>query len=228
MMRIFSRNVLSPLVHLSNNWISLAGVVIVTTATIFWLFLLPVTLRGEITHPYIGILVFLLLPAFFFAGLLLIPLGIALRRRRERRGPAVPVSLPPLNWSNADFRRLALFVGFTTFINIAVASQLTYSAVDYMDSVTFCGLTCHKRYESWKFTAHQNSPHARVACVDCHISPGASWFVRSKLSGVGQVFAVAFYTIPGPFRCRFGICGRPGKPAKSVTGRSGSTRTNWW
>ena len=28
---------LSPVVHLANNWISLAGVVIVTTATIFWL-----------------------------------------------------------------------------------------------------------------------------------------------------------------------------------------------
>ncbi|HTX34135.1 MAG TPA: NapC/NirT family cytochrome c [Bryobacteraceae bacterium] len=196
MMRIFSRNVLSPLVHLSNNWISLAGVVIVTTATIFWLFLLPVTLRGEITHPYIGILVFLLLPGFFFAGLLLIPLGIVLRRRHER-GPAAGASLPPLNWSNADFRRLALFVGFTTFVNIAVASQLTYGAVDYMDSVTFCGLTCHKVMQP-EYTAHQNSPHARVACVECHIGPGASWFVRSKLSGVGQVFAAAFDTYPRP------------------------------
>lgn len=53
---------LAPLIYLSNNWISLLGVVVVTTATVFWLFLLPFTLRGEVTHPYIGILVFLLLP----------------------------------------------------------------------------------------------------------------------------------------------------------------------
>ena len=66
---------LSPLIHLSNNWISLAGVVIVTTATIFWLFLLPTTLRGDTDNPYIGILAFLALPAPFFAGLVLIPLG---------------------------------------------------------------------------------------------------------------------------------------------------------
>jgi len=71
-----SRAWLSPLIHLSNNWISLAGVVIVTTATVFWLFLLPVTLRGEAASPYIGILVFLTLPVPFFAGLLLIPLGM--------------------------------------------------------------------------------------------------------------------------------------------------------
>ncbi len=49
------RGWLSPVVHLSNNWISLLGVVIVTTATVFWLFLLPTTLRGEIDNPYYGI-----------------------------------------------------------------------------------------------------------------------------------------------------------------------------
>ena len=67
---------LSPLVHLSNNWISLAGVVLVTTATVFWLFLLPTTMRGEVHNPYIGILAFLVLPGLFFLGLVLIPLGI--------------------------------------------------------------------------------------------------------------------------------------------------------
>jgi hypothetical protein len=70
---------LSPLVHLSNNWISLIGVVVVTTATVFWLFLLPTTLRGDVHNPYNGILAFLLLPVFFLSGLILIPLGIYLR-----------------------------------------------------------------------------------------------------------------------------------------------------
>ena len=32
----------------------------------------------------------------------------------------------------------------------------------------------------------------------CHIGPGASWFVRSKLSGTGQVFATVFNTYPRP------------------------------
>ena len=59
------RGWLSPYIHLSNNWISLAGVVIVTTATIFWLFLLPVMLRGETENPYLGILVFLTIPGPF-------------------------------------------------------------------------------------------------------------------------------------------------------------------
>jgi hypothetical protein len=37
-----------------------------------------------------------------------------------------------------------------------------------------------------------------VGCVQCHIGPGAGWFVRSKLSGVRQVFAVALGTYSRP------------------------------
>src|SRR4051794_9045901 len=188
---------LSPVVHLANNWISLAGVVIVTTAGIFWLFLLPITLRGGTENPYLGILAFLTIPAPFFTGLAMIPLGIWLKRRREGRRSVYPPEFPPLNWQNHDFRRLIYFVGASTFLNIAIASQLTYGAVSYMESVTFCGQTCHTVMQP-EYTAYQSSPHSHVECVKCHIGPGASWFVKSKLSGVGQVFAVTFKTYPKP------------------------------
>ncbi len=197
------RSWLSPIIHLSSNWVSLTGVVIVTTATVFWLFLLPVTLRGTTQSPYVGILAFLVLPAPFFAGLVLIPLGIWLKRKREGRRGIYPPEFPPLTWRNADLRRLVYFVFFTTMVNLAIASQVSYSAVNYMDSVTFCGETCHTVMQP-EYTAYQNSPHSRVECVQCHIGPGASWFVRSKLSGVGQVLAVTFHTystpIPTPVR----------------------------
>ena len=197
------RSWLSPIIHLSSNWVSLTGVVIVTTATVFWLFLLPVTLRGTTDSPYVGILAFLVLPAPFFAGLILVPLGIWLKRKREGRAGIYPPEFPPLTWNNADLRRLVYFVFFTTMVNLAIASQVSYSAVNYLDSVTFCGETCHTVMQP-EYTAYQNSPHARVECVKCHIGPGASWFVKSKLSGVGQVLAVTFHTystpIPTPVR----------------------------
>ena len=191
------RGWLSPVVHLSNNWISLIGVVLVTTATVFWLFLLPITLRGETENPYIGILAFLLLPAPFFAGLALIPIGMWMKRRREGHAHVYPADFPALRWSNPELRRLVYFVLGATAVNIVIASQLSYGAVSYMDSVTFCGQTCHTVMQP-EYTAYQNSPHSNVECVKCHIGPGASWFVRSKLSGVGQVFAVTFNTYPRP------------------------------
>ncbi|MGD0500879.1 MAG: NapC/NirT family cytochrome c [Bryobacteraceae bacterium] len=187
---------LSPVILLSNNWISLTGVALVTTATVFWLFLLPTTLRGGTQSPYIGILAYLTVPAPFFLGLILIPVGILLRRRREGRTGIRPLD-QGIHWGNREVRRLVYFTGAATVINIAIASQLTYGAVNYMDSVTFCGKTCHNVMQP-EYTAYQNSPHSRVECVKCHIGPGANWFVRSKLSGVGQVFAVAFDTYPRP------------------------------
>lgn len=192
-----SSNRLAPLIYLANNWISLIGVVIVTTATIFWLFLLPFTLRGEVTHPYIGILIFLVLPAVFICGLILIPAGILYHRRRDRAKGKTPAAFPPLNWQNQDFRRLLLFIGVTTLLNLVIASQLVYGAVNYMDSTSFCGLTCH-RVMNPEYTSHENSSHARVDCAACHIGPGASWFVRSKLSGTAQVFYTLFNTYPRP------------------------------
>jgi hypothetical protein len=191
------RRWLTPLVYLSNNWISLIGVVLVTATGIIWLLLLPVTLRGAIAHPYVGILVYLMLPAVFFAGLILIPVGIYLKRRRERATGQYPTKFPPLDIYNRELRKLLAFVVVTSFLNIIITSQFAYSAVNYMDTVSFCGTTCHTVMHP-EYTAYQGSPHSRVECVNCHIGPGASWFVRSKLSGVSQVFAVALNNYPTP------------------------------
>ena len=138
-----------------------------------------------------------MLPAPFFAGLILIPLGIWLKRRREQRTGIYPAGFPGPALEQPGTAQAGLFHLFTTVVNIVIASQLSYGAVNYMDSVTFCGKTCHTVMQP-EYTAYQDSPHSRVECVKCHIGPGASWFVRSKLSGVGQVFAVTFNTYPRP------------------------------
>lgn len=191
------RKWLSPLVYLSSNWISLIGVVVVTAATVTWMVFLPITIRGGIMHPYFGMVVYLILPGLFILGLLLIPIGIWWNRARRKAKGILPAVFPPLDLQNPELRRLLAFIGFTTFLNIIIASQFSYSAVTYMDSTTFCGQTCHVVMKP-EFTAHQRSPHSRVECVSCHIGPGASWFVRSKLSGTGQLFAVLLNNYPRP------------------------------
>jgi len=193
--RILER--LSPIVFLSSNPFSLTGVVLVTTASVLWVFLLPTLLHGDARSPYVGILVFLLLPGVFIGGLVLIPLGILLRRARLRRLGPEAGAIPILRLESPQLRKLVEFVAFTSLANVIIASQWGYSAVNYMDSVSFCGLTCHTVMQP-EYTAYSNSPHQRVDCVECHIGPGASWFVRSKLSGVGQVFAVTLNNYPRP------------------------------
>ncbi len=181
----------TPLAYLASNLISLIGVVVVTTSGILWLLALPAFWRGEASTPYIGILLFLVLPGLFFLGLILIPVGIVLQTRKRHqagdRGPFIP--------RGGELRKLGIFVAVTTVANLVMGSQFTYRAVTYMDTDTFCGKSCHTVMQP-EYTAYVHSPHARVACTDCHIGPGASFFVKSKLSGAGQVLAVLFNSYP--------------------------------
>jgi hypothetical protein len=154
------------------------------------------------SNPYLGIAFFIVLPAFFVVGLLLIPLGAWLERRRRLRG--LPPSLrewPRVDLNQPRTRAVLIAILVLTPVNVLIASMATYKGVEAMDSVAFCGQVCHEVMEP-QFVAYQNGPHARVKCVACHIGPGADWFVRSKLSGARQVYAVMMNThsrpIPSP------------------------------
>src|SRR5215475_2042280 len=192
------------LYYLSQNTISLIGVVLTTSSAItligFWIY--DFMLVGP-PHPYVGILLFLILPGVFVFGLLLIPIGILLRRKKLRDAGELPTIYPAIDLKTDIVRNSILFVACATILNIMIFGYASYQGVTYMDSTTFCGLTCHTVMAP-EYSAYQNSPHARVECVSCHIGPGAGWFVRSKLSGLRQVFAVTFKTysqpIPSPVK----------------------------
>ena len=125
----------SPVAYLASNAISLLGVVLVTTGGILWLMLLPSWWRSDAGNPYLGILGNMVLPVLFLAGLALIPVGAWFhQRKRLLAGEAGPL-LP----KGGDFRKLLIFVGLTTLVNVLIGSQLLYSAVSYMDSDSFCG-----------------------------------------------------------------------------------------
>ena len=183
---------------LARNVVSLVGIWLTTVSALLFLTVFLLDLLGFYTNPYIGIVFFLILPGFFILGLLFMPVGLWLERRRERRGlPARAAQWPTCDLNDPRQRVIALFVAAATVANIVIVSLATYRGVEYMDSVEFCGQVCHQVMRP-EFTAYRDSPHARVACVNCHIGPGAPWFVRSKLSGTRQVFAVTFNTFPRP------------------------------
>jgi len=199
-----SREALRPLVFFAHNGTTLAGAALTTSAAItlvgFWLIDI---LRGGPQHPYAGIVLFLVLPAVFVLGLALMPLGIWLRRRRARERGETPAIAPRVDLASPMLRRGLRLVLALTVVNVVLLGTATYRGVEYMDSTQFCGLACHSVMAP-EYTAYLNSHHSRVACVECHIGPGASWFVQSKLSGTRQLFAVAFNThsrpIPSPVK----------------------------
>jgi hypothetical protein len=198
------RKWLQPVYFLGQNPITLTGTVITTSAALttlaFWFY--DVFLPGP-PHPYIGLLVYLILPGIFVFGLILIPIGIWFRRRKLRGNGTLPESYPAIDLRLPIIRRTLEWVGFATVLNLLIVGTASYRGVQYMDSTNFCGTTCHTVMAP-EYTAYQNSPHAHVDCVECHIGPGAPWFVRSKLSGLRQVVAVTFHTysrpIPSPVK----------------------------
>ncbi len=176
---------------LTRHWLSLLGGGLLATALLSWLFVLPLQIRGHASNPYIGIIVFLILPIVFFTGLALIPIGIYLGKRQIRKG----LSEDTFDRKGA-LQRVAWFLGITTLLNVIVGTQITYRAVHHMETPQFCGATCHTM--SPQFAAYQNSPHSRVECVECHVAPGAAGWVSSKTAGLRQLVETALGTYRRP------------------------------
>jgi nitrate/TMAO reductase-like tetraheme cytochrome c subunit len=180
------------LVLLTSHWISMLGAALVTLAGFSWLFVLPLNFRGAgVNNAYIGLLIFIAIPIVFFAGLILIPIGIALAKHQFTR------NLDEIENRRTAWRRAGIFFGVMTVANVVIASQLSYRAVEHMDTNQFCGQTCHVMKP--EFTAHAaEPPHQALACADCHIAPGATGWLQAKMAGTSQLMAVVFNSYPRP------------------------------
>ena len=145
-------------------------------------------------NPYVGILAYMVAPGFLIFSLLLIAIGIW--RQRKRPGGAAAAYLS-IDLRDRSVRKAVFGFGAFLVLFVLFSAAGSYKAYEYTDSVQFCGLTCHTVMHP-EYTAYQLSPHARVGCVDCHVGAGATWYVKSKLSGMRQVFAAALKTYPRP------------------------------
>ena len=183
---------------LGQNRVSQAGVVVTTATGISMVFLWIIeVLQGGHEHPYSGIILFLILPALFVGGLLLIPAGFILQRRKDRKEGRANEPPPPIDLASPKFRRVLTFVAIATLANATLVGFASYKGLEVMDSTSFCGEACHTVMAP-ELAAYKGSPHSRIGCVECHIGEGASWFVKSKLSGTRQVIAVALKTYSTP------------------------------
>jgi nitrate/TMAO reductase-like tetraheme cytochrome c subunit len=182
----------------ARNWITIIGLLIasINFLLIIVLFLISTIFNKNQTN--LGLFIYIILPGFLLLGLLMIPAGILIsRRKRLASTPAEKKRLPAIDLNNPKHRNA--FIGFTiaTLIILFLSTYGSFEAYHLTESVEFCGTLCHKVMEP-EYTAYQNSSHANVECVECHVGSGASWYVKSKLSGLHQVYAVATKTYPSP------------------------------
>lgn len=178
------------------NWLSLTGLVVMVGSLFSFLLLLLLDAMAHFANPYIGILTYLVAPGFLVIGLMLGGLGALLRHRQIVRtaGPFAPLridlTLP------RDRKRFGIFLAASVLF-LLVSALGSYRSYTFTESVQFCGQACHGVMKP-EFVTYLHSPHARVACAECHIGKGATWYVRSKLSGTYQVYATTANKYPKP------------------------------
>ena len=182
----------------SKNWLTIIGSIVagINLALVILLFIISTIFNKGNTN--LGLFIYIILPGFLVLGLLLIPIGMFLERKRLRKSLVHEVArLPRIDLNDPRHRNAFIIFTVTTIIILFLSTLGSFKAYHITESVEFCGTLCHQVMEP-EHTAYQNSPHANVSCVECHVGSGASWYVKSKLSGLHQVYAVLTKTYPTP------------------------------
>ena len=187
-----------PYPGLVRNFTSLIGGALAAISLANIVFLVLVSWISPQPSPYLGILAFLVFPAFLILGLVLVPVGMLLERRRRRKPtPGEIPQFPQIDLNRPAQRNALAFFVSSSAVLLLLSALGSYRAYEFTDSVEFCGQLCHAVMAP-EYTTYLQSPHARVPCVDCHVGPGAGGYIRSKLSGSYQVYALAFNKYPRP------------------------------
>lgn len=174
----------------SKNWLTIIGAIVasINLLLIIILFVISKIMQNDDTN--LGLFIYIILPGFLVLGLLLIPIGMFRERRiRRRRSAEGERKLPWLDLNLPDHRNAFVIFTVVTVLVLVLSTMGSFKAYHITESVEFCGKLCHEVMEP-EHVAYQNSPHANVLCVECHVGAGTSWYVKSKLSGLHQIYAV--------------------------------------
>jgi hypothetical protein len=177
-----------------SNPLSLIGLVVAAFNLGFIVFLSVVEAFSRRAHPYADLVIWLILPALVFLGVVLIFVGARREQRKSQYGAAGRLIV---DFNDPIHRRLAVVV-LTGFLLLSLLYAFAgYRAYEFTESETFCGMMCHKVMGP-EYRSHAFSVHAEIPCVDCHVGPGAKYFLLYKLKGTRQLFDVLLDRYPRP------------------------------
>ncbi len=167
------------------------GLLLAILSLIHFMALVIVESRTGRTSPFIGSISFLAVPAVLGLGLMLVFIGGFLEHRHRyattTRGGLL--ALPPLPRIDLNRRRyqylLIACLGAVPII-LMILGTSSFRGYEFLESTHFCAGMCHQTMRP-QAVANYASPHAGVGCGSCHVGPGVSAFVRSKLLGVFEV-----------------------------------------
>jgi len=178
----------------SVNRVGRLGVVLTTSSFVTFVAMQLAMFAGLVNNAYVGLIVYLVFPVLFVIGLVLIP--IAWRRQLRSTGLSADELLESRfgrDETEGDSTGSPVFktIALLTALNIIILGVASMQMLHFMDQPRFCGTACHS-VMSPEWTTYQASPHARVACVECHVGEGVGALVNSKLNGAWQMVSATF------------------------------------
>ncbi len=169
---------------------AIGGALLIAGLFLFFILLLYDASSGT-ENPYRSLISFVAAPAIVVIGLAIFLLGAFIQyRRAQKRGDDVQFTLSIDTHDPRFVKNLWLFLSLTAVLVFVIAYGGT-RAYEATETISFCGETCHEVMEP-QFVTYHNSAHAKVSCADCHIGPGASFWVQSKIDGIRQVYSSTF------------------------------------
>ncbi len=181
----------------SKNILSIIGASIALINLLLILFLFVLTTFFIESGSYIGIFIYMILPIFLIGGLLMIPLGMYREKKRLKKKESDQKDWAILDFNKPSVRNATIIFIIGSICLIVLSSIGSFEAFHLTESNEFCGKLCHEVMKP-EYTAYQSSSHERVGCVKCHVGSGASWYVKSKMSGLYQVYSVLAKKYPKP------------------------------
>lgn len=172
--------------------LGLIGVATTTISIVLMMIGMALDMLGLVENPYFAALCYMILPGFMVMGLLVIPLACWIHSRhwmKDSLAAELTDKALCIDLSNAKHRKYMIGFLALSVINVSILTIIGYEGYHFTDSPYFCGKLCHQVMEP-EYNAYLRSPHAKIRCVECHIGPGVSWFVKAKISGLRQVAAV--------------------------------------
>ncbi len=179
---------------ISTNWTGTVGVALTTSAFLMFVFFELLQLAGILTNSYVGLISYMALPALFILGLILVPIGWwQFRRATGRSTSELLTQRFPDDMTKAKRlgSSLVATIALLTLANLLFLGIGGARMLSFMDTSEFCGTACHDVMEP-EWVAYQNSPHAHVKCVECHVGEGAKALLDAKLNGLWQVVSATF------------------------------------
>ncbi len=176
------------------NGISIAGIILAIGSFSSLFFFIILDLISHDAGGYAGVM-YIAPVALTLAGIGVALLGRVAEKKHRAHGKPPTISGQwhvELNLGLFTHPKIVLIALLTTIgvtLTLMTLGAGSIAMVEYTESNAFCANTCHF-VMSPEAMVYEDSPHARVACVECHVGHGAKGFIEAKVNGLRQVYGV--------------------------------------